>query len=67
MESFFSNFECVFELLAKTGNIQMNSEAWILIKVQFIIYQWISLVQLYKLMENFFQISELFFKLTKYF
>ena len=34
--------------------IEMKSEAWILIKVQCFIYQWIRLDKLYKLMEGFF-------------
>ena len=37
-------------------NIQANIEAWLLIKVQCVIYQWIRLDKLYKLMESFFQI-----------
>ena len=41
----------------KPKNITRNSEAWILIKVQCVIYQWIQLDKLYKLMESFFQIS----------
>ena len=48
----------------KPKNIWMNSEALILIKVHCVIYQWIRLNKLYKLMERFFfQISESFFEL----
>ena len=46
---------------------QKNSEAWIFIKVQCVIYKWIRLNKPYKLMESFFQISESFFKVTKFF
>ena len=40
-------------------NIQMNREAWILMKVQCVVYlyQWIRLNKLHKLMDFFFQIS----------
>ena len=38
----------------KTENIQTNNMVWILIKVQCVIYQWIRLNKLYKLMESFF-------------
>ena len=38
-------------------NIQNKSKAWILIKLQCVIYQWICLYELYKLMESFFHIS----------
>ena len=52
----------------KSTNIQMNSELWILIKVQCVIYQWISLDKLNKLMESFFiQILKSFFQLTTFF
>ena len=61
----FLKFKLVFKLLAgNRKNIQTNSEVWILIKAQYIIYQWILLDMLYKLMESIFQISELFFELT---
>ena len=57
MESFFK-FQLVFELMAENRkNIETNSEAWILIKVQYFIYQWIRLDKLYKLMESFFKNS----------
>ena len=56
------NFKFIFELMVeKSKNIETNSEAWVLIKVQCVIYQWIRLDKLYKLMERFFfQISNLF-------
>ena len=41
-------------------NSQTNSEAWILIKVQYVIYQWIRLDKLYKLMEAFFEVFSKF-------
>ena len=64
----FSNFEFVFDLLAeKRKNIRTNREAWILIRVQCFIYQWIRLDMLYKAMKAFFQISESFFELTYFF
>ena len=57
----FSNFELIFNFWQKTENfdrklknIQTNSEAWILIKVQCVIYQWIRLEKPYKVMESFF-------------
>ena len=40
----------------KLKNIQTNSEAWILIKFQFFMCQWICINKLYKLMESFLQI-----------
>ena len=43
-------FKFVLEILAENKNIQANSEAWILIKLQRVIYQWICLNKLYKLM-----------------
>ena len=45
----------------KLKNIEMNSEAWVLIKVQCVIYQWIRLDKLYKLMESFFKNFEFVF------
>ena len=52
---FFSNFEFIFEFLAKNRIIfQRNSETRILIKLQCVIYQWIRLNELYKLMEKLF-------------
>ena len=52
----FSNFEFVFELFAVTPkNIRTNREAWILIKMQCVIFQWIRLNMLYKLMIFFFK------------
>ena len=41
----------------KRKNIQTNSEAWILIQVQCVVYQWICLNELYQLMESLFQIQ----------
>ena len=49
--------EFVYEFLAKKQKKnQKNSEAWILIKLQCVIYQWIHLNELYKLMASFLQI-----------
>ena len=45
----------------KSKNIETNSEAWVLIKVQCVIYQWIRLDKLYKLMESFFKNFEFVF------
>ena len=62
-EKLFSNFELVFEILAenlkygtKTKNINKNSEALILIKLQCVSFDlWGKhLNELYKLMETFF-------------
>ena len=54
---FFSNFEFNRKFLPKNKNIQKNSKAWILIKLQWVIYtKWICLNKVYKLMERFFQI-----------
>ena len=39
----------------KQNFFQKNIEAWILINLQFVIYQWIRLNELYKLMESFFK------------
>ena len=41
----------------KLKNIETNREACILIKLQCVIYQWIRLNNLYKLLESFFHIS----------
>ena len=61
-------FKFVFRIIGrKPENIQTNSEARILIKVQCILYQWICLDMLYKLTESFFQISESFFELPTFF
>ena len=56
-EIFF--FKFVFKILVESLNIYTNSEAWILIKVQHVIYQWIRLDKLCKQMESFlkFRIS----------
>ena len=43
-------------------NIQINSEAFILIKLQFVLNQWIRLDKLYKLMESFFSDFKLVFE-----
>ena len=49
-------------------NIQKSTEAWILIKLQCVTYQWIHLNEIYKLMENyFFQLLESFFELVTIF
>ena len=56
---FFFRFRIIFRINGrKPKNIQMNSEVWILIKLQCVIYQWIWLDKLYKLLKSFFQISE---------
>ena len=56
--SIFQKFKFVFDLLAKNRKKYSSkySEALILIKVQCVIYQWIRLDKLYKLMIFFFQI-----------
>ena len=61
-EKIFSNFEFVFKLAIDQNrkNIQTNSEAWMLIKVQCVIYQWIRLDKLYKPMGSFLQILNSF-------
>ena len=57
-KSFFFQISNFFPIYGrKPKNIQTNSEAWILIKVQCVIYQWICLNELYKLRKSFFQIS----------
>ena len=45
-----------FEFLARNRIKKKNSKTWILIKLQCVLYQWIRLNELYKLMESFFQI-----------
>ena len=45
----------------------MNRELLILIEVQYVIYKFIRLDMLYKIMNAFFQISELFFEWTTIF
>ena len=50
----FKNFD------RKQKNIQKNTEAWILIKLQCVKYQWICLNELYKLMKSFFETSNSF-------
>ena len=56
MESFFQiSYLFVSKILAENRkNIRTNSEAWILIKVQCFMYQWILFDKFYKLMEVFF-------------
>ena len=44
----------------KPNIIQTNSEAWLLIKVPCVLYQWISFDTLYKLIESFFQFGNHF-------
>ena len=52
----FFNFQIRFRINGqKHKNIETNSQAWILIKVQCVIYQRIRLDKLYKLMGNFFK------------
>ena len=41
----------------------MNSEAWIFIRVQCVIYQWVRLNKFYKLMKSFFKFQILFSEL----
>ena len=60
MESFFQISILFSNYWPKTD----KQIAWTLIEVQFIVYQWIWLKKLYKLMESFFQISESFFELV---
>ena len=58
---FFFKFRIHFQLSGRKPKIfQMKAEAWILIKLQCIIYQWIRLNELYKLMKRFLQISNYF-------
>ena len=60
----FLQFRISYRIFDWKPNIfETNSEAWILIKVQCVIYQWIRLDKLYKLMESFFQISKFVFEL----
>ena len=44
----------------KTKNILTNIEAWILNKLQCVVYQWIRLNELYKLLERFFNVQFVF-------
>ena len=69
-ERLFVNFIFVSKFWQKTENfglkpknIQKNSESWILIKLQCVIYQWICLNKLYKLMEKLFKISDFFYEI----
>ena len=53
----FFKFRICFRIIdRKPKNIQMNRKAWILIRVQCVVYQWIRLDKLYRLMECFFLI-----------
>ena len=55
---FFFKFRISFRINGwKPKKFQTNKEASLLIKLQCVIYQWIRLNELYKLMESFFQIS----------
>ena len=49
----------------KTKNILTNIEAWILNKLQCVVYQWIRLNQLYKLLERYFNVQFVFKFLAK--
>ena len=51
----------------KPKNIQNNNEAWMLIKLQCVIYQWIRLNELYKQMESFFSNFEFLAENQKFF
>ena len=62
----FSNFEFVFELLAKTENYSNEWQGVKKIKFQCVIYQWIHLDKLFKLMESFFKFQN-HFQLTTIF
>ena len=58
MKSFYK-FQISFQIIGrKPKNIQTNSEEWVLVRMQCVIYQLICHFKLYKLMESFFQISE---------
>ena len=61
MKSFFQILNLFLNFWPKNKKIRKNSEAWILIKLQRVIIQWIYLNELYKLIKNFFQISFLNF------
>ena len=56
MESFIQ----ISKFWRNQKNIQTNSKAWILIKLQCVIYQWTRHNELYKLMEEFIKISNSF-------
>ena len=53
---FFFKFQ-IRNFFRKPKNVQKNSVAWILIKLQCVTYQWICLNELYKIIESFFQIQ----------
>ena len=60
----FSKFRIPFCIFGrKPKNIQKISEAWILIKLQCGICQWIHLNKFHKLMESFFSNFEFVFEL----
>ena len=64
----FSKFLIIFQIIGwKPENIQTNSEAWILTKVQCIIYQLIWFDKLYKLMESFFKFQNHFLNKLQFF
>ena len=68
MESFLQISNSFSNYWPKTENIQTNRESWnILIKVQCVIYQWIWLVELYKLMESFFLNFGIIFRINHIF
>ena len=59
---FFLKFRIRFRIFGRNPKFfQKNSEAWILIKLQYVIYQWIRLNELYKQMKSLFRISFLNF------
>ena len=60
MESFFQILNSFQNFGQKPKNIQTIREAWISIKVQCIIYQWIWLDKLYELMKSFFKFQDYF-------
>ena len=54
-EKLFPNFKLFFEIFGRKPKIiQKIGEAWILIKLQCVINQWIRFNELYKVMENIF-------------
>ena len=67
MESFFFKFQIRFRIIGrKLKNIQNRGVN--IIKVQYVIYLWIYLDKLYKLIESFsFQISKSLFEFTTIF
>ena len=60
----FSTFQVTFRNFGpKPKNIQKNSEAWISIKLQCVVHQWIRLNEHYKLIKCFFSNSKLIFEI----